>query len=226
MCHVPVINLYKWYCFFFFVVVFAIYVKFSMFSYFHYTKTSEDAVAHDWILSFLFLFPGLTVQPTKSGKSAVWLLCTLVLYLLRCEHASCAGGEMQQQDWPCCHPTWPGPAHSACDTDLRLCPPTKVSEYALHLERPAVNTVASHGMPLFAFIGQHQHQTQTGLCELETIVELLVFSLASWWQVSSVDTQSGPRHCVLQGVKALLSQETLCQLWSKAVQGTGWKGEW
>lgn len=110
MCVMPVINLYKLYCFFLFCSsVCHLFLKFSIFSYFHYTKTSEDAVAHDWILSFLFLFSGLTVQPTKSGKSAVWLLCTLVLYLLRCEHASCAGGEMQQQDWPCCHPTCPDP---------------------------------------------------------------------------------------------------------------------
>lgn len=60
-------------------------------------------------------------------------------------------------------PHLPRPTHPACDTDSWLCPPTKVSECALHSERPAVNTVASHGMPLFAFIGQTTSDTNRAL---------------------------------------------------------------
>lgn len=71
------------------------------------------------------------------------------------------GAEIQR-DWACCHPTDPRPAHPHVTQIRGFVRQTKVSECALHLERPAVNTVASHGMPLFAFIGQHQHQTQTG----------------------------------------------------------------
>ncbi len=106
---------------------------------------------------------------------------------------------------PACHPILLRALPPCIWHRFQLCPPTKVSECALHLERPAVNTVASHGMPLFAFIGQTTSDRKTGLCELDTIVKLLVFSLVRRWQVSNVDTYCGHRHFIHQGVKALLS---------------------
>lgn len=74
-------------------------------------------------------------------------------------------------------PHLPRPAHPACDTDSWLCPPAKVSEYALHLERPAVNTVASHGMPLFAFFWTNNIRHKQGFVSWTPLWSFYSFSL-------------------------------------------------
>lgn len=102
----------------------------------------------------------LLCRSDSAADKIRWVCFPLTLYLDRCDctyHASGLVGPAMLS------PHLARPARPTCDTDSRLCPPTKVSECALHRERPAVNTVASHGMPLFAFIGQTTSDTNRAL---------------------------------------------------------------
>lgn len=133
-----------------------------------------NSVPHDWMCSPLFSSTGLTVQRTKSGKSAFWLF---VFYLSRCEQCIVcwwAYGSAVQWDQPCCHPICPGPP-TLHVTQIHGFVHQPRCLNALYIRRGQqwiqLQAMECHCLLLL----DKQHQTQTGLCELDTIVELLDF---------------------------------------------------
>lgn len=171
--------------------------------------------------NFLSSPSGLTVQRTKSGKSAFWLLYRLFLFFWLigvwvC--ILCSWTYEAENQWDC-HPTCTGPPtphvtqihcfvhHPRCLNALYICR----SQQWIQLQ-----AMECHCLLLLA----KQHQIQTGLCELDIVVELLVNQPVAgqhcghtlWAQTLS--SSGCEAFVVTTGVVP------------KGVQGTSWKGEW